>query len=113
MRVTAYEILGVEKDAPAADIKAAWKRLAIKWHPDRCAIKDALAGIAWRFAEEAYATLSSPEKRAEYDRKLDKIPPTVKPVQAPGSDPLSDTLVGLAGDAASAIMGKILKGRVK
>ncbi len=61
-----YEVLGVSKSADAADIKKAYRRLAMKCHPDRNPDKDAKA----KFLElqEAYAVLSDTEKRGVYDQ---------------------------------------------
>ncbi len=60
-----YEVLGVSKDASADEIKRAFKKLAIKYHPDRNKAPDAQA----KFSEinEAYQVLSDPEKRQAYD----------------------------------------------
>ncbi len=61
-----YEILGVEHGASEADLKKAYKRLAIKYHPD----KSTEAGAETRFKEasEAYEVLSDSSKRAHYDQ---------------------------------------------
>lgn len=61
-----YEILGVESDAPKDRIKASYRKLALKFHPD----KNKEPGAEERFKEisEAYAVLSDDEKRAAYDR---------------------------------------------
>ncbi len=61
-----YEILGVPRNASQDEIKAAFRRLARKYHPDVSAEPDAEE----RFKEinEAYAVLSDPQKRAAYDR---------------------------------------------
>ena len=62
-----YETLGVAREADAAAIKSAYRKLAMKWHPDQNpGNPDAEA----RFKEinEAYAVLSDPDKRAQYDR---------------------------------------------
>lgn len=58
-----YEILGVKKDASAADIKKAFRTLAQKYHPDK------KTGDETKFKEasEAYAVLGDKNKRAEYD----------------------------------------------
>lgn len=60
-----YEILGVKPEADKKDIKAAYRKLARKYHPD----VNAEAGIAEKFKEvaEAYRVLKDPQKRAEYD----------------------------------------------
>lgn len=60
-----YEVLGVARDADAKAIKEAFRKLAMKYHPDRNKSADAEA----RFKEiaEAYAILSDPRKRADYD----------------------------------------------
>ena len=60
-----YEVLGVKRDASDDDIKRAFKRLAIKYHPDRN--KDADAGEKFREINEAYQVLSDPQKRQAYD----------------------------------------------
>jgi molecular chaperone DnaJ len=64
-----YAVLEVGKDADAAEIKKAYRRLAMQWHPDRVASGDKPAAEA-RFKEitEAYEVLRDPDKRAAYDR---------------------------------------------
>ena len=61
-----YEVLGVEKGADDATIKRAFKKLAIKYHPDRNKAAD--AGEKFREINEAYQVLSDPQKRAAYDQ---------------------------------------------
>jgi curved DNA-binding protein len=60
-----YKILGVEPTADDKAIKAAFRKLARKYHPDVSKEKD--AENRFKEANEAYEALSSPEKRAEYD----------------------------------------------
>ncbi|RMH01608.1 MAG: molecular chaperone DnaJ [Planctomycetota bacterium] len=62
-----YEVLGVPRDADAEAIKKAYRRLALKYHPDRNE-GDSEAAEKFKEASEAYAVLSDPEKRARYDR---------------------------------------------
>lgn len=61
-----YEVLGVAKDAEEKVIKTAYRKLAMKYHPDRSEAADAEE----RFKEisEAYAVLSDPDKRRKYDQ---------------------------------------------
>ncbi|PGH09246.1 chaperone DnaJ [Polytolypa hystricis UAMH7299] len=61
-----YDVLGVKKDASAAEIKKAYYGLAKKYHPDTN--KDASAKERFTEAQSAYETLSDPEKKQAYDR---------------------------------------------
>lgn len=60
-----YQTLGVAKDATAEQIKAAYRRLARKYHPDVSREKDAQEKI--KAINEAYAVLGDPDKRQSYD----------------------------------------------
>ncbi len=62
-----YEVLGVGRDASDADIKKAYRALAMRHHPDRNQ-GDAKAEELFKEASEAYQVLSAPEKRSAYDR---------------------------------------------
>ena len=62
-----YEILGVERSASVEEIKKAYRRMAVRYHPDRNP-DDPRAEERFKEASEAYAVLSDPEKRARYDR---------------------------------------------
>ena len=61
-----YEVLGVDKNASEADIKSAFRKLAKKYHPD--VSKEPNAAEMFKEAQEAYAVLSDPEKRKQYDQ---------------------------------------------
>ena len=62
-----YEILGIERDASVDDIKKAFRRLAVKYHPDKNP-NDTTAEERFKEAAEAYEVLSDQERRARYDR---------------------------------------------
>lgn len=62
-----YEILGVPKDASEMDIRKAYKKLAIKWHPDKNQNKKEEAEAKFREISEAYHVLSNPDERKKYD----------------------------------------------
>jgi molecular chaperone DnaJ len=61
-----YEVLGVERNATADEIKSAYRKLALKLHPDRNP-GDAEAERQFKEAAEAYAVLADEPKRAQYD----------------------------------------------
>jgi len=62
-----YEVLGVAKTATEVEIKSAYRKLAMKFHPDKNP-GDHTAEDKFKEAAEAYAILAEPEKRAMYDR---------------------------------------------
>src|ERR1035437_645563 len=61
-----YKILGVDKSASADEIKKAFRKLAVKYHPDRNP-NDKSAEDKFKDINEAYAVLSDPEKKQQYD----------------------------------------------
>lgn len=63
-----YEILGVKKDASAEEIKLAYRRLALKYHPDRNPENHKEAEEKFKEICEAYEVLSDPQKRQTYDQ---------------------------------------------
>lgn len=65
-----YKILGLEKSASEDDAKNAYKKLALKWHPDRCKDSNKKQEFEDKFKEisEAYSVLSDPEKKRSYDQ---------------------------------------------
>lgn len=62
-----YEVLGVRRDSSPKDIKTAYRKLAMQFHPDRNP-GDADAEAKFKEAAEAYEVLSDPERRKMYDR---------------------------------------------
>ena len=67
-RKTLYDVLGVSITAPRADIKAAYRALALRLHPDKCA--SPTANERFKAVQEAYATLGDRSRRAAYDASL-------------------------------------------
>jgi molecular chaperone DnaJ len=61
-----YSLLGVEENAGAAQLRRVWRRLALRWHPDRAGPE---ATLTFQKISAAYAVLSDPVARAEYDRR--------------------------------------------
>jgi molecular chaperone DnaJ len=62
-----YEILGVSKTSTVDEIKASYRKSALKWHPDRNPENKDEAEIKFRECTEAYSILSDPQKRQVYD----------------------------------------------
>ena len=67
-----YEVLGLQKGASADEIKAAYRKAALKWHPDRWVSgsdeEKKTAESKFKEASEAYSVLSDPDKKAKYDQ---------------------------------------------
>src|SRR5579863_556778 len=62
-----YEVLGVERTVNDDELKSAFRKLALKWHPDRNR-GDSSSEARFKEINEAYEILKDPEKRAAYDR---------------------------------------------
>jgi molecular chaperone DnaJ len=67
-QVEYYEFLGIARDASPDQIKSAYRKAAMQWHPDRNPEKKHVAEENFRLAAEAYSVLSDPQKRAIYDQ---------------------------------------------
>lgn len=62
-----YKILGINRTATQDEIKSAYKKLAIKWHPDKNPDNEKEASEQFKLIAEAYGVLSDPEKKQMYD----------------------------------------------
>jgi molecular chaperone DnaJ len=62
-----YEILGVSRTAAVEEIKSAYRKAALKWHPDRSPENKSEAEVKFRESTEAYSVLSDPQKKQIYD----------------------------------------------
>ena len=62
-----YEVLGLNKDASEEDVKKSYRKLAMKYHPDRNP-DNPKAEEHFKEAKEAYEILTDPNKRAAYDQ---------------------------------------------
>lgn len=63
-----YEVLGVQKNASDAEIKKGWKKMCLKWHPDRNPDNLQEAEGKMKEINEAYDILKDPQKKAAYDQ---------------------------------------------
>ena len=87
---TYYGIVGLHPSASSIAIRRAYRQLSKKYHPDTTELSASLATSKFQRLNEAYATLSSPEKRSLYDLKIGYSRLNV--IQAPNwSEPDSET----------------------
>lgn len=80
-----YEVLGVSPDAGPEEIKAAFRRLGKKHHPDANPGFSQAANERFKRVSEAYSVLSDPDRRREYDRMRPRRGAPAGPEAAPGS----------------------------
>ncbi|MCP4284277.1 MAG: molecular chaperone DnaJ [Gammaproteobacteria bacterium] len=95
-----YEVLGVSKNASDADLKKAYRRLAMKHHPDRNSGDDAVDSEGkFKEAKEAYEVLSDAQKRTAYDQFGHAgVDPGMGAGPGPGSGSFSDVFGDVFGD---------------
>ena len=68
-----YDVLGVNRDADDAELKRAYRKLALEWHPDKNAHRQEEAEERFKEVRGAYETLSDPNERAWYDSHREAI----------------------------------------
>nr|XP_046230197.1 dnaJ homolog subfamily C member 21 isoform X4 [Scatophagus argus] len=68
-----YEILGVKRDAGDEDLKKAYRKLALKWHPDKNLDNAEEAAEQFKLIQAAYDVLSDPQERAWYDNHREAL----------------------------------------
>ena len=67
---TYYDLLGVYPSASAIEIRRAYRELSKKYHPDTTTLTTAVATVKFQALNEAYATVSHPERRLTYDQTI-------------------------------------------
>lgn len=88
-----YQVLGVERNASEDEIKRTYRKLALKYHPDRNP-GDSEAEEKFKEINEAYQVLSDPEKRAHYDQLGDAYSRYARTGGTPGGFNWNDWTVG-------------------
>ena len=104
-----YEVLGVDRQASEADLKKAYRRLAMKHHPDRNK-DDSDADEKFREIQEAYSVLSDPQKRSLYDRFG---PDAVGASAASGAAGAAGGFEDVFGDVFGDLFGRTSRGRTE
>ncbi|KAG0042134.1 hypothetical protein BGZ83_000869 [Gryganskiella cystojenkinii] len=95
MRTCHYVILDIDKNASESDIKKAYRRKALEWHPDKNHHRVEESTKQFAFIAEAYEVLSDPQERAWYDSHRDAIL---------RGDDKSDQAEGVAGTTSAELM---------
>lgn len=67
-----YHVLGLPNDASESDIKGAYRKLALRWHPDKNPSQPQESDAQFKLISEAYETLRNPVSRSAYDAKLNQ-----------------------------------------
>jgi len=99
-----YRVLGVAKDASESEITKAYRKLALKHHPDKNQDNKEQAEQDFKRISEAYSTLSDAEKRAAYDQFGKDGPPQAGPTGTAGAGG------GLSAEQAQALFASLFGG---
>ncbi|WP_309738128.1 J domain-containing protein [Chamaesiphon sp. OTE_20_metabat_361] len=67
---TYYDLLGIHPSASAIEIRRAYREMSKKYHPDTTSLATAVATVKFQSLNEAYATISHPERRLTYDLEI-------------------------------------------
>ena len=86
-----YERLGVDRDVTSVELARAYRKLARQHHPDRNGDDTEQATKRMVALNEAFAVLSDPVRRFDYDRSLDRASGGTSKSQPPAKDPISPT----------------------
>ena len=98
-----YEVLGVQRTATGQELKSAFRKLAIQFHPDKNA-GDKASEEKFKECSEAYEVLSDPEKRAKYDRFGHQAPGGFGP--SPFEAGFTGNIIDIFGDIFGEIFGQ-------
>jgi curved DNA-binding protein CbpA len=100
-----YALLGITVQAGHAEVRRAWRRLALQWHPDRAGPD---ATPMFQRISVAYSVLSDPDARAAYDRWLDATLPKPPPKRADPEPPLGPRAPGIMLDRLRGPLNSLL-----
>lgn len=66
-----YEVLGISRDSTTDEVRKAYRKLALEWHPDKNQTRIEEAEVKFKEISEAYQVLSDPHERSWYDEHRD------------------------------------------
>jgi molecular chaperone DnaJ len=104
-----YGLLGVDAGASAAEVRRAWRRLALRWHPDRAGPS---AKFIFQTIQAAYKVLADPVTRAAYDRRVRTQLPNSPAQSAPVADAPARRAPSVMLHRLSGPLGGLLAGGV-